>query len=79
MAVIVLKFVPKRDTKNTILFQEVEAPDKRYSEPKGYAIGPMYMQTDALKELTENPMLVGEITVTIEVSKNLQAPRAKMG
>ena len=76
--VIELRFKPAKDTPNTILFQE-EKTDTRWSEPKGVAIGPLYIQSEALGKIVEDPLRIEELKVTIEVSKKLDTPRAKMG
>ena len=57
---IELEFNEKRDTKNTRLFEEVLG-EQEYSD-KGFAIGSLYVQIQAL-ELMGNPK---KLKVTIE-------------
>lgn len=75
--IIELRFKPAKDTTNTILFKE-EVTGERWSEPKGTAVGPLYIQTEALAKLVSDPLLIKELKVTIEVSELDETPRSKM-
>lgn len=69
---IEIKFVYKKETKNTIQFEEVVG-ETSWSA-KDTAVGPLYVQKEALKTLAD-PMAIGTIKVTIEVISVLEKPR----
>lgn len=64
-APIVLVFVPERETKNTIRYQE-QAPDGTVGNPgDGQAIGTLYVQKQTIERLG----LSGSDPLTVTLSK----------